>query len=84
LEKDTSPDQFKNHPTRGPNIATLSDMTTRDTFNQTIQQLGIGKSHGPDGIPNEIIKYLPIEEHTTIFSLMTLLAKSSYTPPKWC
>jgi hypothetical protein len=59
-------------------------MTTRDTFDKTINSLGIGKAPGLDGIPNEIIKFLPPATRSALFSLLSFLAHKAYTPPKWC
>jgi hypothetical protein len=69
---------------RGDPSLTLADMITRDTFDKTINSLGIGKAPGPDGIPNEILKFLPPETRSALFSLLSLLAHKSYTPPEWC
>jgi hypothetical protein len=59
-------------------------MITRDTFDKTIHSLGTGKAPGPDGIPNEIIKFLPPATRSALFSLLSLLAHTSYTPLEWC
>jgi hypothetical protein len=59
-------------------------MITRDTFDKTINSLGTGKAPGPDGIPNEIIKFLPPATCSALFSLLFLLAHTSYTTPEWC
>jgi hypothetical protein len=59
-------------------------MITRDTFYKTINSLGMGKAPGPDGIPNEIIKFLPPATRSAFFSLLSLLAHKSYTPLEWC
>jgi hypothetical protein len=58
-------------------------MTTRDTFHKTINSLGTGKAPGPDGIPNEIIRFLPLATRSALFSILSLLAHSAYTPPEW-
>jgi hypothetical protein len=59
-------------------------MITRDTFDKTITSLGTGKAPGPDGSPNEIIKFLPLATRSALFSLLSLLAHNTYTPPEWC
>jgi hypothetical protein len=59
-------------------------MIPRDTFDKTIISLGTGKALGPDGIPNEIIRFLPPATRSALFSLLSLLAHKSYTPPEWC
>jgi hypothetical protein len=69
---------------RGDSSLTLADMIIRGTFDKTIHSLGTGKAPGPDGIPNEIIKFLPPETRSALFSLLCLLAHKSYTPPEWC
>jgi hypothetical protein len=59
-------------------------MITRDTSDKTINSLGTGKAPGPYGIPNEIMKFLPLETRSALFSLLSLLAHKAYTPPEWC
>jgi hypothetical protein len=59
-------------------------MITRDTFDKTLNSLGTGKAPGPDGFPKEIIKFLPPATRSALFSLLSLLAHKSYTPPEWC
>jgi hypothetical protein len=59
-------------------------MITRDTFDKTINSLGTGKAPGPDGIPKEIIKFLPLATRSALFSLLSLLAHNGNTPPEWC
>jgi hypothetical protein len=59
-------------------------MITRDTFYKTINSLGTSKAPGPDGIPIEIIKFLPLATRSALFSLLSLLAHKAYTPPDWC
>jgi hypothetical protein len=53
-----NPDNFTIEPRGDPSL-TLAVMITHDIFDKTIHSLGTGKAPGPDGIPNEIIKYLP-------------------------
>ena len=50
---------------------------------RTVTRLATGKAPGPDGIPNEVLRYLPDRMHSVIFGLFVLLAKHSYTPPSW-
>jgi hypothetical protein len=59
-------------------------MITRDTFDKTINSLGTGKAPGPDGIPNEIIEFLPPATRSALLSFLSLLAHKSYTPREWC
>jgi hypothetical protein len=59
-------------------------MITRDTFDKTIATLGTGKSLGPYGIPNEVIKFLLPTTRSALFFLLSLLAHKTYTPPEWC
>jgi hypothetical protein len=58
-------------------------MITRDTLDKTIKSLGTGKAPGPDGIPNEIIKFLPLATRSALFSLLSLLAHKAYNSPEW-
>jgi hypothetical protein len=57
-------------------------MITRDTFDKTINSLGTGKAPGPYGIPNEIIKFLPLATRSGLFSFLSLLAHKAYKPPE--
>jgi hypothetical protein len=59
-------------------------MITRDAFAKTLHSLGTGKARGPNGIPNEIIKFLPPATRSALFSLLSILAHKSYTPLEWC
>jgi hypothetical protein len=76
-------DNFTIEP-RGDPYLTLADMITPDTFDKIINSLGTGKALSPDGIPNEIIKFLPPATGSALFSLLSLLAHKSYTPHEWC
>jgi hypothetical protein len=78
-----NPDNFTIEPRRDPSL-TLADMITQDTFDKTLNSLGTGKAPGRYGIPNEIIKFLPPATRSALFSLLSLLAHTSYTPPEWC
>jgi hypothetical protein len=55
-------------------------MSTRDTFDKTVHLIGTGKGPGSDGIPNEIIKFLPHATHSAPCALLSLLAHKSDTP----
>jgi hypothetical protein len=55
-------------------------MITRDTFDKTINSLSTCKARCPDGIPNEIIKFLPLATRSALFSLLSFLAHKAYTP----
>jgi hypothetical protein len=58
-------------------------MITRDTSHKAVNTLGTGKAPGlVDGIPNEIIKFLPHATRSALFSLMYLLAHKAYNPPE--
>jgi hypothetical protein len=78
-----NPDNFTIEPRGNPSL-TLADMITRDTFDTTVNSLGTGKATCPDGIPNEIIKFLPPATRSALFSLLSLLALTPDTPPEWC
>jgi hypothetical protein len=78
-----NPDNFTIEPRGDPSL-TFADMIPRDTFDKPLNSLGTGKAPGPDGIPNEIIKFLPPVTRSALFSLLSLLAHKSYTPPEWC
>jgi hypothetical protein len=75
-----NPDQFVIEP-RGDSTLALADMMTRDTFDKTIDLLGTGKASGLDGIPNEIIKFLPLATRSALFSLLSL--NGATAPPTY-
>jgi hypothetical protein len=78
------PDNLDNYtigPPGDPSL-TLADVISRDTFDKTLNSLGTCNAPGPDGIPNEIIKFLPPATRSALFSLLSLLAHTSYTPPE--
>jgi hypothetical protein len=82
-EHPNSPDRFVIEP-RGDISFTLTDLITLDTFYAMINSLGTGKAPCPDGIPNEIIKFLPLATRSALFFLLSLLANNAYTTPEWC
>ena len=49
-------------------------------FHDLVRHLAHGKAPGPDGIPNEIIKYLPEQLMTCIHLLFSLMYKSGCIP----
>jgi hypothetical protein len=69
---------------RGDSSLALAGMITLDIFDKTVNSLGIGTAPGPDGIPHEIIKFLPTATRFALFSLLSLLAHKAYTPPELC
>jgi hypothetical protein len=82
-EHPDNPDQFLIESREG-SFLTLADMITRDTFDKTINSLGTRKPPGLDGIPNEVIKFLPLATRSALFFLLSLLAHKAYTPTGWC
>jgi hypothetical protein len=77
-----NPDNYTIGPRGDPSFI-LADLITRDTFDKTLNSLDTGKAPCPDGIPNEIIKFLPPATRSALFPLLSLLAHTSYTPPEW-
>jgi hypothetical protein len=70
---------------RGDPTTTLAAMITRDPFDKTVHSLGgTWKAPIPDGIPNEIIKFLTQATHSALYSLLSLLAHKAYNPPDRC
>jgi hypothetical protein len=82
-EHPDSHDRFVIEP-RGVTSITLADMITIATFDKAINSHGTDKAPDPGGIPNEIIKFLPLATRSALFSLFTLLAHKAYTPLEWC
>jgi hypothetical protein len=46
--------------------------------------LGTRKAPGPNGIPNEVVKFLALATRSALYYLLFLLAHKAYTPPEWC
>ena len=63
---------------------TLDKHITRSHYPRAINRAPPGKAPGPDAITNELIKHLPKEVHTLIYTLFQLIAKHDYTPREWC
>ncbi len=59
---------------------TLDTYITKSHYDRAINRAPPGKAPGPDAITNELIKHLPEEAHTLIFTLFQLMAKHNYTP----
>jgi len=59
---------------------TLNTYITKSHYNRAINRASPGKSPGPYAITNELIKHLPEEAHTLIFTLFQLMAKHNYIP----
>ena len=62
----------------------MSDMLNRGHYNTAIRKLATGKAPGPDGIPNEIIRYLPTQMHDLIYNFFKLSSRIEYIPYTWC
>jgi hypothetical protein len=56
-------------------------MITRNTLDKTVNSSNTRKDPCPDGIPNEIIDFLPDATRSALFFLLFLLARKAYTPP---
>jgi hypothetical protein len=54
---------------------------SRPPINTTTCKIPTGLAPGPDGIPNEVIEFLPQATRSALLSLVSLLAHKAYTPP---
>jgi hypothetical protein len=62
---------------------TLDHYLTRGHYTMAYHKASTGKAPGPDALPNEIIKFLPVIAHDLIFNLFQLMARHSCKPKKW-
>ena len=62
---------------------TLDTYITKSQYDRAINRALPGKALGPDAITSELIKHLPEERHSLIFTLFQLMAKHNYTPVEW-
>jgi hypothetical protein len=63
---------------------TLDTYITKSRYDRAINRAPPGKAPGPYEITNELIKHLPEDAHTLIYTLFQLMAKHNYTPRQWC
>ncbi len=60
----------------------LRKYMTEDTFLRCINSLASNKAPGPDGIPNELLKYMPAEHKKMIFQYLLNIYDSASLPQK--
>ena len=65
----------KPHP-----VEILDKHITKSHYDIAINRASPGKAPGPDAMTNELIKHLPEEAHTLIYTLFQFMAKHNYTP----
>ena len=61
----------------------LSHLTERCTYDACLTHLSRNKQAGPDGIPNELLQWLPPDWHDAIHALFTLQWITGKTPDAW-
>ena len=61
----------------------LCHLMERCAYDACLKHLGRNKQPGPDGIPNELLQWLPVEWHTHIHSLFILMWIMGRTPTSW-
>ncbi len=64
-------------------ISLLEHVRDPCIFQEKMRHLKNGKAPGPDGIPNEMLKHLPEEEHQVTHKLLTLMWMTGTTPKAW-
>ena len=82
-----NPDIFTMLPpaqTNPSSSKTLDTYITKSHYNRATNRAPSGKAPGPDAITNELIKHLPEEGHTFIYTIFQLMAKHNCTPREWC
>lgn len=65
---------------RGDRTSPLLPALTRPVYDSCVQTLPNGKSAGPDKIPYEVIKHLPPELHTMLFTFFKLCWAAAIVP----
>ena len=80
-----APDPFTLQPHSTPTLTpnTTADLMKKAHYERAVARAPPGKAPGPDGIPNEVIKFLPESVHEAIYLLFRLMATHEYTPPAW-
>ena len=61
----------------------IKEVMDEVSFYTLIKHPPNSKQAGPDGIPNEVIKILPLPLKEAILDLMTLMWAKGYTPDSW-
>ena len=64
-------------------MSMVDHMRDPNLFSDRIKRLKNGKSPGPDGIPNELLKHLPEGIHQAIHKLFILMWLTGSTPKAW-
>ena len=73
-ERPGAKDPFKLQPRPGAPADTITaDAYDRSAYDEVVGRLALGKAPGPDGIPNECLKYLHREVHDVIHGLFLLM-----------
>jgi len=79
-----NPDNFEIKPpnpyiTPQPND-TLDKHITKIRYDRAVNRAPAGRAPGLDAITNELIKDLPDDVHTLVYTLFQTMAKHNYTP----
>jgi ribonuclease HI len=56
----------------------------RGNYDYCVRHLANNKAPGPDGIPNELLRWLPEDVHTAIHGLLAQMYRTAYIPQEWC
>ena len=62
----------------------LKQMKDRGNYDYCVRHLANNKAPGPDGIPNELLRWLPEDVHTAIHGLLAEMYRTAYIPQEWC
>jgi len=80
-----NPDNYElTHGISDPEESDLLELLSdRATYNDRLRHIRHGKTPGPDQIPNELLKALPDDWHSTIHRLFVILWVTGDTPYSW-
>ena len=65
-------------PHEAPNR--LAGKYNREIYSDTLARLPSGKAAGPDEVPNEVLKWMPVAFHDMLHEYFRLLWAHGYTP----
>ena len=68
---------------RGPSATPLYGALTEGLYRSSVRKLKIGKSPGPDSLPNELLQVFPAPMHALLHQIFKLSWKTATLPISW-
>jgi ribonuclease HI/exonuclease III len=69
--------------TKGGNMQPLMDGYDEEMYWEHLRRLPNGKAAGPDEVPNEVLKLLPLPLHSALARFMKHIGRAGRTPDSW-